>query len=232
MVKNVLDGTYIIEQILPYFSPAWQATLTVNDDLGTKHDIPIILNDITQEDTYEGYFEQRRAIIWTLTFTMKAWFFGPTLTANTGIIKNIQMNFRNVATNLDVFEDANTTNSPTSLQVQISPGVDLNSFPVNMTNGYVYTYTLGSSNGLFIPTEKIINSANSNNYAYVKQANSTSIVSINNSNTLEANSQILGTISGTAATITEVNISPEVLPWQDVLLDSNYGFIYDIYENT
>lgn len=231
MVKNVLDGTYIVEQILPYFGPTWQATLTVNNDMNLKHDVPITLNDITQEDTYEGFFEQRRAIIWSLTFTMKAWFFGPVISQDSGIIKQIDLNFRPVATNLNIFEDANQLNSPTKLKVQISPGVDLNDLPISMTNGYKYNYQLENASGPFIVTEQIIDSTNARNFAYVKETSANNIVSINTSNTLEVGTEIIGLISGSTATISDVEKLPEVVPWEDVLLDSNYGFIYDIFED-
>ena len=231
MVKNVLDGTYIVEQILPYFGPMWQATLTVNEDMNLKHDVPIILNDVTQEDTYEGYFEQRRAIIWTLTFTMKAWFFGPVLSQDTGIIKQIDLNFRPVASNLKTSEDTNNENSPTKIKVKISPGVDLNNLPINMTNGYKYSYQLQSATGPFIVTEQIIDATDAQKFAYVKETTSNTIISINTSNTLEVGDEIIGLISGSRATIAGIEKLPEVVPWEDVLLDSNFGFIYDIYED-
>jgi hypothetical protein len=40
-------------------------------------DIPVVLSEVTMTDAYDGLFTERRALIWTLTFTMKAWFFGP-----------------------------------------------------------------------------------------------------------------------------------------------------------
>jgi hypothetical protein len=71
MVKNAEDGTRIIEQILPFFTPDWTATVNLVPEIGATFDIPIILNDVNVTDSYEGTFEERRAIIWDLTFTMK-----------------------------------------------------------------------------------------------------------------------------------------------------------------
>lgn len=71
-VKNADDGTQIIEQILPFFKPEFTPTINALPTMGIKFDVPIILNSINVEDTYEGNFEQRRSIIWTLSFTMKA----------------------------------------------------------------------------------------------------------------------------------------------------------------
>jgi len=75
--KNQDDGLQIIEQILPYFNPDYNLTLNAIPALGIKNDLPILLNSINYEDEYEGDFTQRRAIIWTLNFTLKLNFFGP-----------------------------------------------------------------------------------------------------------------------------------------------------------
>jgi hypothetical protein len=90
MVKNAEDGTRIIEQILPYFTPEWTASVNLIPEIDVTMDIPIILNDINVTDTYEGSFEQRRAIIWNLSFTMKAYVFGPT--KKSGLIKFVEAN--------------------------------------------------------------------------------------------------------------------------------------------
>lgn len=77
MTKSAQDGTRIIEQILPYFKPEWTATVIVLPEMNISHDIPIVLNDISIQDTYAINFKERRAIIWTLKFTMKAYLYGP-----------------------------------------------------------------------------------------------------------------------------------------------------------
>lgn len=85
MSKNSDDALQIVEQILPYFQPDY--TLTINDmaDMGIKRDVPIILNSISYEDDYEGDFETRRAIIYTLSFTTKFYLYGPI--TDSGVIK-------------------------------------------------------------------------------------------------------------------------------------------------
>lgn len=229
MTKNVLDGTYIVEQILPYFGPTWQATLNINPELGIKYDIPITLNDVTQEDTYEGYFEQRRAIIWTLTFTMKAWMFGPTIIADSGIIKNIELNLRVPPSPISI-DDANPSNSVHVLKTTITPGVDLNDLPVN-SSFREYVYTISNTVGSFMPTERIINSSDPNKFAFVKTANSTQIVSLTQTADFVANTQILGLTTDSTAIITNVKINPEVQSWSNVSINSDFGFIHDIMEN-
>lgn len=85
LVKNTDDGTRIIEQILPFFTPEWTATVSLIPDMDITMDIPIILGDVRLNDTYEGDFETRRTLEWNLTFTLKGYIFGPV--HRSGVIK-------------------------------------------------------------------------------------------------------------------------------------------------
>ena len=76
MAKYNEDAVKILEQILPFFNPEFTSTVRLIDGLEPM-DIPLILNDTTFEDLYEGDFEERRSVLYTLNFTMKGWFFGP-----------------------------------------------------------------------------------------------------------------------------------------------------------
>ena len=88
MAKNSDDALQIVEQILPFFQPDY--TLTLNDmaDMGIKRDVPIILNDVGYEDNYQGDFESRRAIIYTMGFTTKFYLYGP---VTSSVIKTVQV---------------------------------------------------------------------------------------------------------------------------------------------
>lgn len=70
--KYAEDGTQIIEQILPSFKPELAVTINAISTMGIKLDVPVILNSVSMEDSYDGDFNTRRAIVWTLDFTMKA----------------------------------------------------------------------------------------------------------------------------------------------------------------
>jgi hypothetical protein len=76
-VKNQDDGLQIVEQILPYFNPDYNLTIKSIPQLNIKNDLPILLDTVSFEDNYEGDFDDRRTIIWTLSFTMKLNFYGP-----------------------------------------------------------------------------------------------------------------------------------------------------------
>ena len=108
--KNQDDGLQIIEQILPYFNPDFNLTLNAIPAMGIKNDLPIILDNISYEDEYEGDFTQRRAIIWTLNFTMKLNFYGPI--NRQGIIRT---------TNVNTFSDPALSNKQSSYTATVTP---------------------------------------------------------------------------------------------------------------
>jgi len=87
-VKNAEDGTQILEQILPFFTPEFTVSMTLISGMSVKHDIPLVLNSVTSEDTYEGDFATRRSIIWTLSFTMKGYLY-PNIVDNAKVITDV-----------------------------------------------------------------------------------------------------------------------------------------------
>ena len=70
-------GLQIIEQILPYFQPDYTVTVNVIPSMGIKRDVPIILNGVQYDDTYDGSYTTRRAVNYTLSFTAKTYLYGP-----------------------------------------------------------------------------------------------------------------------------------------------------------
>ena len=81
MTKNSDDGIQIVEQILPFFQPEYTVSIREVPDMDIVRDVPIVLNSIGYEDTYEGDFTTRRAIIYTFQFTAKSYVYGPVTTA-------------------------------------------------------------------------------------------------------------------------------------------------------
>jgi hypothetical protein len=107
MVKQARDGTRILEQILPFFTPDWTATLNLDSTMQHRYDIPIILNNVTSEDSYTGNFTERRAIIWTLNFTLKGYVFGATRSQK--IIKNTGINLYSIPTAVSIDDAVGST---------------------------------------------------------------------------------------------------------------------------
>jgi len=87
------DALQIIEQILPYFQPAYTLTVELVDDINEKRDVPVILENITMQDDYEGNFSTRRVLIYTLRFTVKTYLFGPISSATKDIIKKTTISY-------------------------------------------------------------------------------------------------------------------------------------------
>jgi hypothetical protein len=125
-VKNQDDGLQIIEQILPYFNPDYNLKLIAIPELAIKNNLPVLLDSVNFEDSYEGSFEDRREIVWTLMFTIKLNFYGP---ANkSGVIKKV------IAS---TFNDAALSNVQNSIVTQVVPS-DAN---VNSYTGFTQSFT-------------------------------------------------------------------------------------------
>jgi hypothetical protein len=108
--KNQDDGLQIIEQIIPYFNPDYNLTMKTIPQMGIKNDLPILLNGISFDDTYEGDFSDRRSIIWTLNFTMKLNYYGPI--SRQGVIKKVIAN---------TYSNENLTEKQSSITIQPNP---------------------------------------------------------------------------------------------------------------
>jgi hypothetical protein len=87
------DALQIVEQILPYFQPSYNLTVELVEEIKEKRDIPIILENITMQDDYEGDFSTRRVLLYTLRFTAKTYLFGPVISATKDIIKSAKVSY-------------------------------------------------------------------------------------------------------------------------------------------
>lgn len=97
-VRNTEDGTQILEQILPFFTPDYTVTVDFIPTIGRKYDMPIILNSVNSQVDYEGDMSTTRLIIWTLSFTAKGYIFPAVATA--GLIE---------AANTAIYQDTRST---------------------------------------------------------------------------------------------------------------------------
>ena len=87
------DALQIIEQILPFFQPSFNITINLVSSIGEKRDVPIVLDNISFRDEYEGDFTTRSALIYTLQFTAKTYLFGPVADTSDGLIKKVQVDY-------------------------------------------------------------------------------------------------------------------------------------------
>jgi hypothetical protein len=92
-VRNTEDGTQILEQILPFFTPDFTVTVDFIGKMDQKYDMPVLLNSVSPEVDYEGDLMNTRLIIWNLTFTAKAYIWPPVYSDNDkGLIKQANTN--------------------------------------------------------------------------------------------------------------------------------------------
>ena len=112
--KNQDDGLQCLEQIIPYFNPDFNVTINDLPELGIKRDIKITLDNVMYEDEYEGAFENRLSIVWTLNFTMRLNFYSNV--ANQSVIKK---------TIADIYNDPtmslSTLNDRLRLTAEVNP---------------------------------------------------------------------------------------------------------------
>ena len=112
LVKLNDDALQIIEQILPYFQPSFNITIDLISVIGEKRDVPIVLDNISFQDDYEGDFTTRRALIYTLNFTAKTYLFGPVSDSSEGLIKKVQV---------DYYASVDTENARRELRYSATP---------------------------------------------------------------------------------------------------------------
>jgi len=103
------SGLQIVEQILPFFQPDYTVTVNAIPSLNIKRDVPIVLNNVNYDDSYNGDFTTRRAVTYTLGFTAKTYLFGPAQTQK--VIKTVQSDLH-----------TNTTgNESREVRIEITP---------------------------------------------------------------------------------------------------------------
>ena len=108
--KTQEDGLQVLEQILPYFQPHYNLAVKVLPDVNETKDVPVVLNSVDYEDDYEGDLSTRRAIIYTLQFTVKTYLYGPV--TDSKIIKKVVT---------DYYTNTNTSTAPREVRYTIQP---------------------------------------------------------------------------------------------------------------
>ena len=110
MAKNSEDALQIVEQILPMFQPDYTVALNVMPSLDVVRDVPIVLSDVSYEDSYDGAFTERRVILYTLNFVAKMYLYGPV--TSQGIIKQVQV---------DQYTDTNVATAKREQRYVVTP---------------------------------------------------------------------------------------------------------------
>jgi hypothetical protein len=188
-VRNIEDGTQIIEHILSYFTPDYTMKLNMIPEMGIVKEIPVVLNSTSQDIDYEGNYERdTRVIIWTLTFTVKGYIFGKI--SDTG---------------------GPITHSITSIYNQITED-DVIQFTMNPSSG-VGTYQIGEivyqgfSAPLAIATGKVV--AFNNNILRLKNINGNFVSNLPIQSTSGSANYKFTSYSPVAQKLAQIDIRPE-----------------------
>ncbi len=137
------DALQIVEQILPYFQPSFNLTVDLISSINEKRDIPLVLDNIAFQDDYEGSFEVRRALIYTLSFTAKTYLFGPIADTTEGLIKKVQT---------DVYGSTDTTTAKRDLRYTVVPD-PIDAGPTD-DFGFSETWTTFGDSKTYSPTQQ------------------------------------------------------------------------------
>ena len=141
MTKINDDSLQIIEQILPYFQPAYTLTIDLVDTIGEKKDIPFQIEAITMQDDYEGNYETRRALIYSIKFTAKTYLFGPIKNVSDSVIRKSTIGFVAGSTSDNpeaIRRDATYSVTPTATKTYSDYGVAYLTKDVTLNDTIIY----------------------------------------------------------------------------------------------
>lgn len=102
--KTQDEALQIVEQILPTFTPEYTVAINGMNGPNTSVDVPIILNSVSIPNEYEGDFETRDTIIYTLSFSMKVRFTGAVVPK--AVIRDVTV---------DMYNDTDPNSTPEAL---------------------------------------------------------------------------------------------------------------------
>lgn len=92
--RNQDDMYQIIEQIVPYFQPHFNTTITelYDKDTSFNRDVRIVLQSFSQDEAVDGDNITRRRLEWSLMFEVNGWLYPPVAEVD-GEIRTIYLDF-------------------------------------------------------------------------------------------------------------------------------------------
>lgn len=113
------DMFQILEQIIPYFQPHFNTTITelYDKDISFDRDIKVVLKDTSPDEQFNGDAIQRRHLEWLLTFDLNGWIYPPVDNIS-GEIKAVYVDFYNNSKELTSggsFESVDSVGTKTDL---------------------------------------------------------------------------------------------------------------------
>lgn len=186
LAKNQDDSLQILEQILPFFQPSFNMTMNLVPELGEKRDYPVTLTSVEYDDQYEGDYDTRRTLIYTLQFVAKTFIYGPLADKSGELITKAIVDYATDAVPTAPREVRYTT-TPTSLvqrdgaaTSQLSAAADDNDGIINVVDASGFT----AKTNIQIDDEVMRITRKSGTKLYVQRAwnNTTEAAHVNGSN--------------------------------------------------
>lgn len=169
-VRNIEDGTQIIEHIIPFFAPDYTIKLNLIPEMGIIKEVPVILNSATHEIDYEGAGRtvETRMVVWTLNFTVKGFIFGKISEA--GLIRNSITNILNNIDSQDTVVFSMTTPGVGSYQEGETVYQGYSANQATATGKVVFwsnnNLHLTNINGNFVSDKPIVGLVSNSNYVF------------------------------------------------------------------
>jgi hypothetical protein len=138
LATNQYDALQIFEQILPSFTPEYTIAIKNMEGPDTSTDVPIVLTGVSFSDEYEGSFETRRTLIYTLDFDMRVRFAGTTSEGK--IIRIVDTYYYSKLLDTDDSPTIKTSNPVGEEDVRVSAVDDNSPFDADITTTFGFDY--------------------------------------------------------------------------------------------
>jgi len=202
MAKHTDDALQILEQILPFFQPEY--SVTVNEvDNNFKSDMPFVLTGVSLNDDYEGDFETRRSLIYTLTFDTRIKYYGG-LTDSGAIIRETKTNISDpdMTTSGEPFSTQQTTITPTDANEDDNFTIDV-SFDTRVPERFELFFANVTS-GPFTESEAVVGTTSGATGVLLEGRSDSILVGVPD-DVFEVGETVTGQTSGANFTVDDLN---------------------------
>lgn len=131
------DMFQIVEQIMPYFQPHFNTTITelFENDIKFERDVRIVFQSISIDEQLDGEKDSRRRLEWSIMFEVNGWLYPPVHDLN-GEIRTIYLDFHANSKELrneGVFESVDSEVDPRDVDIQDWDGASIQKYDSDST---------------------------------------------------------------------------------------------------
>ncbi|ULA52680.1 proximal tail sheath stabilization protein [Enterobacter phage vB-EclM_KMB20] len=131
------DMFQIVEQIMPYFQPHFNTTMTelFENEITFERDIRITFQSISIDEQIDGDKQSRRRLEWSIMFEVNGWLYPPAFDLS-GEIRTIYLDFHansRELVNEGVFESVDSEVDPRDVEIQDWDGKSIQKYDSDST---------------------------------------------------------------------------------------------------